>query len=167
MEQQRIIADTMKQQMQMNLIMSKGENMGECPKMVKDQTLETWAEEVKLWSNQCPELELGSLKYLNFVNSVRESDNIEIKRFVEISVMSNQDFVKTEPNSINKIVDMVLKTLGKSNIENSSEVWLEFIEMEQVESENMRDFVLRYENVEAKIRNAKLVIPSKALAMQL
>jgi hypothetical protein len=147
--------------------MSKGENIGECPTMVRDQTLESWAEEVNLWSNQCPEPELGSLKYLNFVNSVRESDNIEMKRFVEISVMSNQDFVKTEPNSISKIVEMVVKTLGKSNIENASEVWSEFIEIKQVETESTRDYVLRYENIEAKLRNANLVIPSTALAMQL
>ena len=167
LEQQRTIVDTMKQQMQVNLIMSKGENMGECPKMVKEQTLETWAEEVKLWSNQCPEPELSSLKYLNFVNSVRESDSIEMKRFIEISVMSNKDFIKTESNSINKIVNMVVKALGKSNIENASEVWLEFIDMKQNEGESIRDFVLRYENVEAKLRNANLVIPSKALAMQL
>jgi hypothetical protein len=167
LEQQRTIVDTMKQQMQVNLIMSMGENMGECPRTVKEQTLETWAEEVKLWSNQCPEPELSSLKYLNFVNSVRESDSIEMKRFIEISVMSNKDFIKTESNSINKIVNMVVKALGKSNIENASEVWLEFIDMKQNEGESIRDFVLRYENVEAKLGNANLVIPSKALAMQL
>ena len=43
LEQQRTMLNTMKQQMKMNEIMLKGENMGQCPKMVKEQTLESWA----------------------------------------------------------------------------------------------------------------------------
>ena len=64
-------------------------------------------------------------------------------------------------------MDLVIKTLGKSNLECASEVWKEFIEMNQDTNESCRDFVLRFENIEAQLQNAKLLIPSKALAMQM
>ena len=96
--------------------------MGSCPRMVISKTLESWVEEVRLWSRQSPESELSSLKYFSFVNSVRESENIEIKKFVEIAVMENKEFAKTESNSIDNIMDLVIKTLVKSNLECASEV---------------------------------------------
>ena len=77
-----------------------------------------------------------------------------MKKFVEIAVMENSEFDKTKPESIENIVCLVVNTLGKSNLECASEVWKEFIEMEQSQSESARDFVLRFENIEAKLRNA-------------
>ena len=85
--------------------------------MVISKTLESWVEEVRLWSRQSPEPELSSLKYLSFVNSVRESDRREIKKCVEIAVMENGECAKTESDSIDKIMDLVVKTLGKYNLE--------------------------------------------------
>ena len=76
---QRILMDSWERQQKMNQAMTKAETMGVCPRMVKTQTLESWVEEVRIWSNQCNEEELSSLKYLNFVNSVRESENIEMQ----------------------------------------------------------------------------------------
>ena len=64
----------MNKQMRMSIVMEKGDNIGECPKMVNSHTLESWAEEVKLWDKLSPEPELSSLKYLNFVNNIRESE---------------------------------------------------------------------------------------------
>ena len=120
-----------------------------------------------MWSRLCPENELSSLKYLSFVNSVRESENVEMQKFVEIAVMENSEYDKTEPESVENIVSLVVNTLGKSNLECASEVWKEFIEMEQSQHESVRDFVICFENIEAKLRNAKLDIPSTALAMQM
>ena len=168
--QQRILVEQqmkMNEQMRMSIVMAKGDYIGECPKMMNSQTLESWAEEVKLWDSQSPEPELSSLKYLNFVNNIRESENKELKRFVEIAVMEKRDFVKTEQDSIKNIVDLVIKTLGKSNLESASEAWKEFIEMNQMDGETIRDFVLRFELLEANLRNANLPIPSTALAIQL
>ena len=90
-----------------------------------------------------------------------------MQKFVEIAVMENSEFDKTEPESIENIVSLVVNTLEKSNLECASEVWKEFIEMEQSQSESARDFALRFENIEAKLRNAKLDIPSTALTMQM
>ena len=52
-----------------------------------------------------------------------------MKRFVEISVMENTEFAKTEPDSIENILDLVIKALGKSNLESASEAWRDFIVM--------------------------------------
>ena len=88
-EQQRMMMMTLEQQIKVNNAMAKGETMGDCPKMTISQSLESWVEEVKMWNCQFPEPELSTLKYLNFVNSVRESENVEMKKFIEISVMDN------------------------------------------------------------------------------
>ena len=167
MKQQKMFMNNWEQQQRINNVMMKGESMGVCPRMISSQTLESWVEEVRLWSRQCPEEELSSLKYLSFVNSVRESESLEMKRFVEIAVMENTAFVKTESDSIDKIMDLVIKTLGKSNLESASQAWKDFVELEQRGGESIRDFVLRFENTEAELKNAKLPIPSTALAMQI
>ena len=142
MKQQKMFMNNWEQQQRINNVMMKGESMGVCPRMISSQTLESWVEEVRLWSRQCPEEELSSLKYLSFVNSVRESESLEMKRFVEIAVMENTAFVKTESDSIDKIMDLVIKTLGKSNLESASQAWKDFVELEQREGESNRDFVL-------------------------
>ena len=166
-EQQRIMMSTWEQQLRTNMVISKGETMGDCPKMVKSQTLESWGEEVKMWSRQYPESELSSLKYLNFVNSSIESEKGEMKKFLEVSVVENREFPKTEPDSVEKIVDLVIKTLGKSSLESASEAWKGFIELKQAKDESIRDYILRFELLEANVQNAKLPIPSTALVMQL
>ena len=162
MKQQKMFMNNWEQQQRINNVMMKGESMGVCPRMISSQTLESWVEEVRLWSRQCPEEELSSLKYLSFVNSVRESESLEMKRFVEIAVMEN-----TESDSIDKIMDLVIKTLGNSNLESASRAWKDFVELEQREGESICDFVLRFENTEAELKNAKLPIPSTALAIQI
>ena len=52
--QQRNFMQTWEEQQRINIIMMKGETMGSCPRMVISQTLETWVEEVRLWSRQSP-----------------------------------------------------------------------------------------------------------------
>ena len=64
-------------------------------------------------SRQYPEAELSCLKYLNFVNSSRELEKEETKKFLEISVMENREFLKTEPGLVEDSVDLVIKTLCK------------------------------------------------------
>ena len=81
--------------------------------------------------------------------------------------MENRESVKTEEDSIRNIVDLVIKTLGKFGLECASEAWKDFIGMEQMEDETIRKFVLRFKLTKANLRNAKLIIPSNALAMQL
>ena len=80
--------------------------------------------------------------------------------------MENRESVKKEEDSIRNIVDLVIKTLGNS-LECASEAWKDFIDMEQIEDETIQKFVLRFELTIANLRNAKLIIPSNALAMQL
>ena len=46
--------------------------------------------------------------------------------------MAKSEFPKTKNNSIDKSVDIVIKTLSKSNIESASEVWKEFIKLKQL-----------------------------------
>ena len=68
---------------------------------------------------------------------------------------------------IDNILNLVLKTLGKCNLESASEAWKDFIELKQNKDESVRDYVLRFENTESELRNARLPIPSPALAMQI
>ena len=90
-KQQKIFMNNLEQQQMINNAMKKGETFGPCPRMIGSQTLESWVKEVRMWSRQCPEPELSSLKYLSLVNSVRESECLEMKRFVEISVIENTE----------------------------------------------------------------------------
>ena len=90
-----------------------------------------------------------------------------MKKFLEISVMENREFLKTEPGLVEDSVDLVIKTLGKSSLESASEVWMELIELKQAKDESICDFIFRYELFQANLQNAKLPIPSTALAMQL
>ena len=79
--------------------------------------------------------------------------------------MVNTEFAKAEQDSIENILDLVIKALGKSNLESASEAWRDFIEMKQNKDVSVRDYVLRFENAECELRNARLPIPSPALAM--
>ena len=90
-----------------------------------------------------------------------------MKRFVEISLMENTELAKTEQDSIDNILNLVNKTLRKSNLKSASEAWRDFIELKQNKDECMRDYVLRFENTESELRNARLPIPSSALAIKI
>ena len=52
-------------------------------------------------------------------------------------------------------------------MENSTTAWVTFIEIQQKEDEEAKDYVVRYVQAETALKNVKVKIPDKALAIHL
>ena len=141
-----------------------------CPVKRANFSLEAWIEEVKLWDNcnVADDESLRAKKYLKFVDSVRKSENCtDIQNLVEVEFVENQQFDKKAEDVITTIVTKIQEKLGKTDIEKCSNAWLDFINIKQKPDECASDFVTRFENIESQLRNVKIIIPAKALAIHL
>ena len=81
--------------------------------------------------------------------------------------MENESFDKKKDSVIKEIIDIIEKKLGKSDIEKCSDAWLEFINIKQESGETATDYVSRFEKVESQLKNVKIIIPNKALAIHM
>ena len=139
-----------------------------CPKRRKDSSLESWIGEVKMWNDAHRDPDSNVQKYLNFIENVRASDDCDgLIKFVEVNVVENKSIKKDDEDTIANILALIEKNLGKGDLEVSTEGWNEFIEIEQKADEDVKDFVTRYEQVVTKLKNVKINMPQKALAIHL
>lgn len=138
-----------------------------CPQRRKETSLSAWASEVKMWNRCHRGREIAPQKYLNLLESVRKSDDDELKKFVETNIVENEEVRKDDENSIETIIDEIEKCLGKSNLEKSTEAWMNFINISQKPDENMKEYVTRFEQAECNLRNSQQKIPNKSLGIHL
>ena len=115
-----------------------------------------------MWDKSHKDTEQLVQKYLNFIESVRTSDECdELKKFVEANVVENKNMKKEEPGVVEKILTLIETNLGKSDLEQSTEKWMNFSEVKQQPGESIKDYVTRFEQIETGLRNAKMVIPQR------
>ena len=141
-----------------------------CPVKRPSSSLDAWLDEVLLWdeSNAASDASVRAKKYLKFVESVRKSENCQdIQNLVEVEFVENQSFDKKGEKVIETIVNKIREKLGKSDIEKCSKAWLDFINIKQNSSEHANEYVARFEKAEAQLKNVKIIIPDKALAIHL
>ena len=62
---------------------------------------------------------------------------------------------------------LVEENLRKSDLEKCTDAWTAFAEIRQRSEESAKDFVSSFEQVETSLRNVKIVLPKKALAVHL
>ena len=91
----------------------------------------------------------------------------ELKKLVQVEFKENQAFDKKSKDVIRKIVEKIKEKLNKSDIEKCSEVWKKFKMFKQEEGENAQTFVTRFEQMETQLKNLKIIIPNKILAIHL
>ena len=142
----------------------------DCPIKRASSSLDAWIDEVLLWDdcNSGASEALRAKKYLKFVDSVRKSEECkDLQNLIEIEFVENHAFDKKGELVIKTIVEKVRDKLGQSDIEKCSDAWLDFINIKQEQDESAQSFVTRFEKVEASLRNSKIVIPNKALAIHL
>ena len=65
------------------------------------------------------------------------------------------------------MLDVVKEKLSVTDMEKSTEAWVEFIEIKQKEDEETKDFVVRYVQAETRLKHVRIKIPDKALAIHL
>ena len=82
-----------------------------CPQRRKETSLSAWASEVKMWNRCHRGREIAPQKYLNLLESVRKSDDDELKKFVETNIVENEEVRKDDENSIETIIDEIEKCL--------------------------------------------------------
>ena len=140
-----------------------------CPIKKTNTSLESWLEEVKMWDECLPEQELARLKYLSLLESVRSSeDSKEMQDWVETNVAANMDIEsKKTADYIKETLEKMTTALVKSNLEKAAEAWMDFININRDEDESIKDYVNKFENVQTKLVNAKVLLPDIALAVQL
>ena len=142
----------------------------ECPIKRTSTSLEAWIDEVSLWNESIKNLDesVRAKKYLKLVDSVRKSENCsDLRNLVEVEFVENQSFDKKGETVIEDILEKIKEKLGQTDIEKCSEAWLEFINIKQEANEAAPSYVSRFEKAETKLRNVKIVIPNKALAIHL
>ena len=142
----------------------------DCPTKRKSTSLVAWIDEVLLWNetiNGSSE-SIRAKKYLKFVDSVRKSEDCkDLQNLIEVDFVENQSFDKKGEDVIKTIVEKVKEKLGQSDIEKCSDAWLDFINVKQELDESAQSFITRFEKLETKLRNVKINIPNKALAIHL
>ena len=141
-----------------------------CPIKRTSTSLEAWIDEVSLWNESIKGLDesIRAKKYLKLVASVRKSENcLDLQNLVEVEFVENQSFDKKGERVIEDILEKVKEKLGQTDIEKCSDAWLEFINIKQEATETAPSFVTRFEKAENKLRNVKIIIPNKALAIHL
>ena len=92
-----------------------------CPKKRKDSSLDAWISEIKVWDSSNKETDQLAQKYLNFIESIRSSDEAsELQKFVEANVVENKELNKEERGTIDKILTLIETNLGQSDLERST-----------------------------------------------
>lgn len=140
-----------------------------CPIKRKYCNLQAWISEVKLWNESNVTTESGyAKKYLKLIQSVRDSEDCDdLKHLVQVEFVENEGFDKKHVNTIRDMLTKIKKKLGKTDLEKSTDAWLEFIDIKQKANEDTKDYVSRFEQCETKLRNVEINVPTKALAIQL
>ena len=90
-----------------------------------------------------------------------------IQKLVQVEFKENQAFDKKSENVIKNIIEKIKEKLDKSNLEKRSDAWLQFINIKQDVNESAQSYVVRFEQVETQLRNVKITIPNRALAIHL
>ena len=144
----------------------------DCPTKRKYSSLEAWLEEVELWdethTNTDNPANINAKKYLKFMASVRDAeDSDELKQFVQVEFVENQTFDKKSVTIIKDIITKIKEKLDKTDLEKCSEAWMKFIRIKQEKDESSQSFVVRFEQTETQLKNVKIKIPNKALAIHL
>ena len=142
----------------------------ECPLKRTSSSLDAWIKEVLLWdeSNTGNQQGLNAKKYLKFLDSVYKSEGCtDLKNLVQVEFVENESFDKKGESVIKEIVKKVEEKLGQTDLEKCSDAWLEFINIKQEPAESATDFVARFEKAETHLKNVKIIIPNKALAIHL
>ena len=142
----------------------------DCPLKRTSSSLDSWMKEVLLWNeiNASTVSGWNAKKYLKFLDSVFKSEGCnDLKSLVQVEFVENEAFDKKKDTVIKEIIVLIEKKLGKTDIEKCSDAWLEFINIKQESGETATEYVSRFEKVESKLKNVKIIIPNKALAIHM
>lgn len=147
-----------------------GNKSEDCPVKRKSSALDSWMKEVLLWNESDTRSVSGwdAKKYLKFLVSVFKSEGSNaLKSLVQVEFVENKSFDKKKDSEIKEINDIIEKRLGKSDIEKYSDAWLEFINIKQESGETATDCMSRFSKVDSQLKNVKIIIPNKALAIHM
>ena len=142
----------------------------DCPLKRTSSSLDSWMKEVLLWNeiNASTVSGWNAKKYLKFLDSVFKSEGCnDLKSLVQVEFVENEAFDKKKDTVIKEIIVLIEKKLGKTDIEKCSDAWLEFINIKQESGETATEYVSRFEKVESQLKNVKIIIPNKALAIHM
>ena len=121
-----------------------------------------------MWDESNKGSENSSQKYLNFIDSVRSSEECDdLKRFVEANVVENKNLEKEKDGVVLEVLHLIEQNLGQSDLEKTTDKWTQFINFNQKSGESIRDFVTRFEELVTGLRNVNITLPQKALAVHM
>ena len=140
----------------------------DCPLKRMNTSLDCWLEEVKMWDEALPGAELARLKYISFMKSVRSSEDCkELQEYVETNIAANESVDKASAEYIKNTIKMIKENLGKTSLEKATDAWIKFVNIKQEASENIKEYVNRFENVNMEMKNAGIKLPAISLTIQL
>ena len=140
----------------------------DCPLKRMNTSLDCWLEEDKMWDEALPGVELARLKYISFMKSVRSSEDCkELQEYVETNIAANESVDKASAEYIKNTIKMIKENLGKTSLEKATDAWIKFVNIKQEASENIKEYVNRFENVNMEMKNAGIKLPAISLTIQL
>ena len=148
------------------------QKLDNCPVKGKYSSLDAWLSEVELWDDtnisSCDLDTNNAKKYLKFMSSIKESDDCdELQKLVQVEFKENKSFDRKSKTIIKDMVNIIRKKLDKSDLEKCSDAWIQFMNIKQEVNESAQNYVVRFEQVETLLKNSKIVLPERALAIHL
>ena len=84
------------------------------------------------------------------------------KVLCKLSLLRIRLLTRKKDSVIKDIITITENKLGKC-----SDAWLEFINIKQESGETATDYLSRFEKVGSQLKNVKIIIPNKALAIHM
>ena len=114
-------------------------NKLKCPKWKKEESLETFSDQVNIWENVC-KVE-PTIKFTRFLEAIEEHPKI-LER-LKLETISSTDFDKSSADVVQKCMNILKKYFGRSKFTVLSEGWREFRDIKKKPDENSSEFLVR------------------------
>ena len=86
---------------------------------------------------------------------------------METNIAAHESVDKASAEYIKNTIKMIKENLGKTSLEKATDAWIKFVNIKQEVSENIKEYVNRFENVNMEMKNTGIKLPAISLTIQL
>ena len=137
------------------------------PKFTKNMSLEAWKRKINVWSANHVHIN-ESLRLNMILESLKENnERKELQNWVVYNIEEDVNFDMTANGAIDQFLQKFQKKFEVSNWKKCSGIWKEILNFNAQEGETTRQYMERFNEIEAKMRNMGNCIPDVYLAIHL
>jgi len=137
------------------------------PKFTKNMSLEAWKRKLNVWSTSHVHIN-ESLRLNMILESLKDnSERHELQNWIVFNIEEDVNFDMTANGAIDQFLQKFQKKFEVSNWKKCSGVWKEILNFNAQEGETTRQYLERFNEIEARMRNMGSCIPDVYLAIHL